>query len=394
MQKIGILLLGLVISLGSFAQQIDHNGENTAERMINENSSKVQIGGYGQIDYNQPLTKDVHDNGTLDVHRLVMLFGYHFSSKTSFVTELEFEHVKEVYVEQAFINHRFNQYFNLKAGLILVPMGIINEYHEPTTFNGVERPNLDKNIVPTTWREIGAGFTGRIDEISLKYQAYVMNGFNGYAEGTGKFRSKDALRKGRQKGAESFMSSPSLSAKVDWYGLKGLRVGLSGYSGKSQSDLFDGLDMNDNAAMTQADSSVVGVNMVGLDARYQIKGFQFRGQYILANISNTDQYNTLTGKDMGSQIGGYYAEIGYNVLNSFETEYEFTPFVRYEKYNTQMAMAGDAVANDVNNKSEIVVGFGWKLAKGAVLKADYQLTKTAASDDYTKQINFGVGIWF
>ena len=113
----------------------------------------VTLGGYGEILYNQP----DNANGELDVQRLVLLFGYKFDERVQFITEIEFEHVKEVYVEQAFINYNLTEGLNLRAGLMLVPMGIINEFHEPTTFNGVERPSLDNAIVPTTWREIGIG---------------------------------------------------------------------------------------------------------------------------------------------------------------------------------------------------------------------------------------------
>ena len=82
---------------------------------------------------------------------------------------------------------------------MLVPMGIVNEYHEPTTFNGVERPSLDNKIVPTTWREMGIGVSGRINSASIRYQAYLMNGFLSYGE-SHKLRGSDGLRKGRQKG--------------------------------------------------------------------------------------------------------------------------------------------------------------------------------------------------
>jgi len=111
---------------------------------------------------------------------MVLLFGYQFSDRVDFVTELEFEHVKEVFVEQAFIRYKLNEFMALRAGLILIPMGIINEYHEPTTFNGVERPSVAGSIIPTTWREIGAGLSGKFTDIGLKYQAYIVNGLNGY----------------------------------------------------------------------------------------------------------------------------------------------------------------------------------------------------------------------
>ena len=153
------------------AQQI-----NGYQRILNNLSGipqGVTIGGYGEVLYNQPTNL----NGELDVQRLVMLFGYKFDDRVQFVTEIEFEHVKEVYVEQAFVNYSVANGLNIRAGLMLVPMGIVAEFHEPTTFNGVERPSMDKYIVPTTWREIGIGVAGRVDALSLRYQAYLFNGF-------------------------------------------------------------------------------------------------------------------------------------------------------------------------------------------------------------------------
>jgi len=142
---------------------------NTAEQMI-ANKSKLNIGGYGEVHYNQPLNNGKTDLGTLDVHRMVLFFGYNFSSKTQFVTEIEVEYAKEIWVEQAFLQHKLAHWVNFKAGLLLVPMGIINEYHEPNTFNGVERPAIDNKLSLSTWREVGAGFTGTILPASLKYQ--------------------------------------------------------------------------------------------------------------------------------------------------------------------------------------------------------------------------------
>ena len=109
---------------------------------------------------------------------MVILVGYNFNDDVQFVTEIEFEHVSEVFVEQAFINYSIGNNVSLRGGLMLIPMGIVNEYHEPTTFNGVERPAVDNVIVPTTWRELGVGVIGRFPDASLGYQAYIFNGFN------------------------------------------------------------------------------------------------------------------------------------------------------------------------------------------------------------------------
>jgi hypothetical protein len=389
MKKIFSILFLLAGAGFVYAQNVP---QNTADIVSTETNSKVQIGGYAQIDYNQPVKEGQMSNGNLDVHRMVLLFGYRFNERTNFVTEIEVEHVKEVFVEQAFLNYEILPWLDFRGGLMLVPMGIINEYHESPTFNGVERPNLDNAIVPTTWREIGAGFTGRIDNASLKYQLYVMNGFNGY-NGGGVFRGSDGLRKGRQKGAKSFMSSPTLATKIDYYGISGLKLGFSTYNGKSQSTMFDGLDEDNVTSINVADSSVVGISMIGFDARYLKGAFEARGQLNVANIKNTDQYNSFTGKDLGSQLFGWYAEIAYNLLHSSETEQKLVPFIRYEKYNTHAKTEGVLGVNDEYDRADITVGAGWWLSSGAVLKADYQFFSNALNNS-SGQFNMGIGIWF
>ncbi len=386
---IGVLGLGF----SALAQNNTNNDAavNAAQSLI-DSESKLSIGGYAQIDFNQPFVDGERRNATLDIHRMVLLFGYRFSENTSFVTEIELEHVKEVYVEQAFLNHEFLPWLNLRGGLMLVPMGIMNEYHEPPVFNGVERPNLDSKIVPTTWREIGIGFAGRFDNAAMKYQVYVMNGFNGY-NGAAKFRGSDGFRGGRQKGAESFMSSPTLAARIDHYGIPGLKLGASAYLGKSQSSLFDGLDENDAAAVEVADSSVVSMAMFGLDARYRKGGFEARGQFNVANISNTDQYNAFTGSDLGSQMFGWYLEAGYNVLQGSTDGRKLVPFVRYEKYNTHAKADGALAINKSFDRTDVTVGAGWWLTSGTVLKADYQFFSNEANKE-SGQLNLGIGIWF
>ena len=393
MKKYSLLLM-MLISLNLFAQNDSLNSSllNTAEILI-ASDTKLTIGGYGQIDYNQTLSSDTYQNGNLDVHRLVMLFAYRFNSKTNFVTEIEFEHVKEVFIEQAFLNYKINDYLNFRGGLLLIPMGIINEYHEPPTFNGVERPNLDNKIVPTTWREIGAGFTGRFNDIALKYQIYVINGFNGY-DGEANFSGAKGLRSGRQKGAESFMSSPGLSGKIDYYGIRRLKLGFATYLGNSNSTLYDGINKSDAELLLQADSSVVGIKMIGADLRYNYKGFQLKGQYNFIDIENSDQYNEFAGSDLGRNLSGYYGEIAYNVFRPFNFKTELTPFIRYENYDTHYSVDPLIVKNEAYHLEEIIFGVGWKLAKGAVLKADYQVIKSKIDTEYRNQLNIGIGVMF
>ena len=366
---------------------------NTADRMMQE-ESKLTVGGYGQIDYNQRLDHGSYNNGGLDVHRLVLMFGYKFNAKTQFITEIEVEHVKEVFVEQAFLQYEILPWLKLRGGLMLIPMGIINEYHEPSTFNGVERPNLDKYIVPTTWREIGAGFTGTFPSVALSYQLYLVNGFKGYDEGP-TLSGANGFLKGRQKGAESIINSPNLSFKVNYFGVKGLQLGFSGYFGKTQSSLYKEIEKSDSQSIASADSSLVGLSMLGVDARYQLGGLHLRGQANLGIVSNSASYNEFTGSDLGSSIGGWYVELSYDLLHKVEMyKSELIPFIRYEQYNTHASTENPTSVNPEFQRSDLTIGLGWKLAKGAMLKADFQWFSNKGAGDSKTQFNAGVAVWF
>lgn len=366
---------------------------NTAGRMM-EDEDRLSIGGYAQIDYNQLLDNGSYNNGGLDVHRLVLMFGYKFNAKTQFITEIELEHVKEVYVEQAFLQYEILPWLKLRGGLMLIPMGIINEYHEPSTFNGVERPNLDKYIVPTTWREIGAGFTGTFPSAALSYQIYLINGFNGYSDAA-TLNGSNGFRSGRQKGAKSIINSPNLAFKVNYFGVTGLQLGISAYTGKTQSSLFKSIDKADSELVATADSSVVGLSMLGLDARYQLGALQLRGQANLGLVSNSAAYNEFTGSDLGSSIGGWYLEASYDLLHRVESvESGLIPFVRYEQYNTHASTEDPILQNPEFQRSDLTVGLGWRLATGAMFKADFQHFSNQGTGDSKNQFNAGVAVWF
>ncbi|HEY9184411.1 MAG TPA: porin [Salegentibacter sp.] len=355
--------------------------QNAAQRILSADNNAVTLGAYGEITYNQP----EGDNGELDVQRLVMLLGYQFNDKVQFLTEIEFEHVEEVYIEQAFVNYNIANNVNLRAGLMLVPMGIINEYHEPTTFNGVERPAIAGSIVPTTWREIGLGVNGRINSASLSYQAYIFNGFQSTtSDGTGLIGGSSGLRGGRQKGIKSTVNTPNLSAKLEYYGILGMRLGLSGYFGRTQA--ADEVDMLDGAD--------VGMSMLGLDARYVYKRFTARGEYIYASLTDTEDYNALTGRDLGSALSGWYAEAAYNLLPMRNRQKLFA-FARYEDYDTHAETEGSLTENPAYDRNDLTLGLSYHIAPGVVFKGDYQIKNNAIDGaDSMNQLNFGVGVWF
>lgn len=369
-----------ILLLASFVYgQDQYNSASTQLNNLLSTEKGLSIGGYGEITYN-----NIEGSSTpaeIDVQRLVVLFAYKFDDRTSFVTEIEYEHVKEVYVEQAFINYAVADGVNLRGGLMLIPMGIVNEYHEPTTFNGVERPSLDSKIVPTTWREMGIGVSGRINNASIRYQAYLMNGFLSYGE-SHKLRGSDGLRKGRQKGAESVGSDANFAGRIEYYGLPNLKLGVSYYAGNTQT------------TAPEISNTQIGLSMVGLDYRYINGKLSSRGQFISASLKDTEAYNLAGNKDLGSVMGGYYIEGAYNLL-PLDSRQKLDLFMRYENFNTHQKTAGDLIVNDAFHRNETTFGLSYHLASGAVFKADYQSKGTAVEgSDAIGQFNIGLGVFF
>lgn len=394
-----VFFLSTLSLIGQNNDSITGIYSNSAETMLS-NKPGLSIGGYGEIHYNQPINDNKFDLGTLDAHRMVMFLGYNFSKKTQFVSEIEVEYAKELWVEQMFLQHKINKYVNFRAGILLIPMGIINEYHEPTSFNGVERPLIDNKIAPTTWREIGLGFTGNIIQAKTKYQIYVVNGFSGHDGTNGLFSGSKTLREGRQKGSKAYILSPAFTGKLEFYGVRNLNVGVSGYFGDSQSRLYSNLSKDNDASVLKADSSVVRISMLGVDTRYNYRGIKLTGQLYYTTISNTGQYNVLTSKsgvpnDLGSAMIGYYAEIGYNVFKPIKKiRTELMPFVRYEVFDTHHKVKSPVVKNNSYYNTVITTGLTYVLVKGAVIKADIQFIKSDSEDDYNKAFNAGFGIMF
>jgi len=336
----------------------------------NSLASKVGLGAYGEINYNQDLSSENSTIGELDVQRLVLLTSYKFNEDISFFGEIEFEHVKEV----------------------LTPHGIINERHESPTFHGVERPFIDNKVIPSTWREIGAGINGKLPQASSSFQVYVMNGLLGYDD-SGKLGGSSGLRGGRQKGAESVISSPNLAANYTYYGIKGLRLGASSYLGRTQSTLFDGIDKSNQVLQNQADSSTVGLFLAAVNANYAHDGLELIGQLYSNTLSNTKQYNEFTNRDIGSRMTGAYSVVAYNILQKSDTKNELSPFVRYEIWNLHSKTNG-ITANPAYDNNAIIAGFGFKPNPGLAFKIDVQSQKNSADNERKNGLNLGLGFAF
>ncbi|MDC0579299.1 porin family protein [Bacteroidia bacterium] len=379
----------------SFAQLSDSSKtqlKNSAQTLIDSKDGNLLLAAYGEVHFNQPMAEKTSYNGSLDVHRQVLLFGYKFDNKTSFITEIEIEHIKEVYLEQAFLNYKAKPWLNIQAGLLLIPIGIINEYHEPTTFNGVERPLINSTIIPTTWREIGAGVAGNITSIGLRYQLYAVNGPLGF-DNEAKLNGEKPIRGARQKGSQVTMTGIDVSGRLTYYGVRGLNLALSGYWGKTESSLYHNLHDDSLSMKSRADSSSVGVRMISGDFRFQKKNFEARGELILMNLSNTSQYNAFTNQDLGKTAYGYYAEVGYNIGKLIHAKNKVVPFFRYSNYDTHQQTSASLIANPNYKNWAYTSGISWFINPNFVVKGDYQHFING-NNNTLNMINLGVGYWF
>ncbi|MPL81471.1 hypothetical protein SDC9_27391 [bioreactor metagenome] len=361
--------------------------------LAQESSPNTFIGGYAEGSYSQPLQKGVRYNGKADFQRMVLYLGHNFNDRLSFFSEIEVEHSKEIWLEQAYLQYKIMPQLSLKAGNLLIPMGIINQTHEPNTFNGVFRPTIDNLIIPTTWREMGFGANGKFDCIGLDYQVYMVNSPLSYSD-KGLFSANKFMRDARQKAAEAITSNFNYTARLEWNKVPNLKLGLSGYFGKTSSSLYNGL--KEDQSSSKADSSVLGISMIGIDAQYKIGALSLRAQGVKSWIDNTEEYNKLTNQKVGSQNYGAYFEASVDILKlaSIDTEKELNIFSRYEIYDTQSKVVANIVKDDKLTRNDLTFGLGLKLSSNAVVKADYTITNNKAKTDIPDLLNFGIGLSF
>ncbi|MDX1618208.1 MAG: outer membrane beta-barrel protein [Balneolaceae bacterium] len=365
---LSLMIIGLLLPLSASAQL--------------ENAS---LGGYGELHYNDVVYDENNPQtpGELDFHRFILFVGYNFNDWISFRSELELEHTLiepgeggEVALEQAYVDLRIKPTFGVRAGLLLVPVGIINPVHEPPTFNGVERPNVERNIIPTTWRESGIGIYGEAAE-GLSYQLYAMAGLDASEiGGTG-------IRSARQNGFESSTDNFAVTGRLDYQPT--LNLILSG------SYFFS--DLSTNATFGDAMQGTT-FHLGEFHAQYQNRGFEARLLGVYSFITEIEQLNATFNNGAGESQYGAYLELGYDLLRlgNLDTEQQLILFGRGEVYDTQLTTVGLS-ANPENERYEYTAGFTYKPAPRVAFKADYQILQSAGIKNI-HQLNVGVGYNF
>ena len=327
-----------------------------------------------------------------DLERIVTYLGYKFTDKILFNSEIEFEHgtsgegseVKgEVSVEFASLDFFINPFTNIRTGLVLMPMGMVNRIHEPLFYFGNHRPVVEQVIIPSTWREMGVGLFGAITP-NLTYTAYVVNGLN--AKGF----SSAGITEGKGGGSQALAQNFGYIAQVNYDPdqVPGLTVGGSAYVGNSgQDQVYAGQKVN---AFTQLYESHI---------QWKYRGLEFRA---LGSLGFINDSATLTANNqalgngqggVGSQNYGWYSEVGYDVLPFIinGTDQYLAPFFRYERLNTMAQVAEGVTADPLANQRIYQVGLQYKPISQVVIKADYRNFGAASGATMPDDFNLGFG---
>jgi uncharacterized small protein (DUF1192 family) len=345
----------------------------------------VSIGGYGDMLYQGFASR--RDDGTpsdatdtLDLERAVLYFGYKWTDHLLFNSEVEYEHAVagegepgETAVEFAYIDYHPLPHFGMRGGLLLVPVGFLTELHEPPIFHGARRPEVETEIIPSTWRENGVGVYGEFGRVT--YRAYVVASLD--ASG---FTSDEWIREGRQEGANSRAEDLALTARVDWNPSPGILLGASDFTGGcGQGDPALG-----NPRVTLWDGH----------AEWNARGVHLRGLYARGTLSDADAVSLARGMVIGSRAKGWYVEAAYNLLApSRRSDMELSPFVRYEALDTQEEVAPGFARDPANDRTVKTFGVTFRPLPNVAIKTDVQDFGNRAGTAID-QFNFALGYLF
>jgi len=325
----------------------------------------LSIGGYGEANYRNQLGSEGTDRA--DALRFVSYIGYKFTEKLIMNAEIEFEHGTtgstpssgggSASVEFMALDFLHSDKLNARAGLVLLPMGFINEVHEPPSFYGVFRPETEKRIIPTTWRELGVGIFGNLTE-DLQYRAYVATGFN--AAGF----SSSGIRGGRQKGNRALAESLAFVGRMDWTPGDDWLLGGSFYVGNSGQD--------------QGGIPDARLIMWDLHAQYDNGPWHARALFAMNHLDEAGSLSSALGTSSSSPVAeqmlGGYAEVAYDVWPLlFDREDKFlAPFVRLEYVDTQNQVPSGFSRNGLRRFWLTTAGLQYKPHPNVVLKAEYR----------------------
>ena len=338
---------------------------------------RLHFHGYGEFHYNNPETGTMDQSATAlaDVHRFVLGWTYEFTPAFRLDAEIDYEHAaREIELEYAHIDYDMSPTVSLRFGSLLMPVGPLNEFHEPPLFYSVERPYVQQSIIPTTWQENGIGVVGRAGT-GLGYRAYLVTGLN--AEN---FTGLSGIRGGRSGSSEAKAEDLAGVARLEYATTAGLSLGASGYYGG-------------------ADQSVAGlgdvkVGMVALDARFRRGGVDLRGVFARDFVDRADTVTALA--TVGEAMQGFYAEAAYDLLRRDarpDSRRSLFLFARYERFDTNAEMPTGLTANPAFDREVITGGVAYLPIEKLSFKADFEHWEDG-TEATLNRINLGAAFLF
>ncbi len=404
--------------------------------------NRFRFGGYGEMVanfkdyginrfYGHKEGNAKQNHNTISIPRFVLAFDYKFTPKWILGAEIEFEYGGtgtsyelentengeyetevekggEVALEQFHITRMIVPEFNIRAGHLIVPVGLTNAHHEPINFFGSSRPEGETTIIPCTWHETGIEFLGKFgkDYATFDYEAMIVTGLN--ANG---FDRNKWVRGGKQGLFEGDnFTSPAYVARLNYTGVPGLRLGGSIY-------YCPNTGANSDKLITYDEIGRIPVTIYSLDAQYTNKYVTVRANYLSGNIAHADQLGAKNGKlsnksgysrttPIAKRAVSYNAEVGLNLKSIVGGGKNFPviyPFAQYEYYNSQEKGEGMDVMDARCQVSKWNFGLNWRALPNLVVKADYTTrqigtAKVFGTGNYNSENEFGIGIayigWF
>ena len=428
--RIGLMSAALVAGLATASAQT----VAVDSVMQHVNGKRLSVGGYGEVAmsrnfYSDHVSRyslaDEHKNdpshGRFDIPHAVIYLGYDFGKGWTMGTEIEFEHGGvgmayekedeeggeweqevekggEVELEQFWIQKSFGRWANIKAGHIVVPVGLNNAYHEPLNFFTVYRPEGENTILPSTWHQTGISFWGKTK--GWRYELQFLAGLN-----SDNFTNTGWINKGPGTPTEGEIATKYGTAlRIDNYCIKGLRIGLSGYYGHAIGNSYPN---NKDGA----ESKYKGVVAIGaIDFTYNNYNWIVRGQADYGYVSDAKQLKYFTNRLNGlspfhhsafvsKNAFAYGIEAGYNVFSQIEklrqSNQKMYLFGRYEHYNPYASKTKNT-SYDYTNVQRMAVGINYYPVKQIVVKAEYSHRFLKSQYNNEPAINIGVAYegWF
>lgn len=345
----------------------------------------LSLGGYGEAYYR--FRPGPNTTGETDLVRVVLYAGYRFTDRIVFNSEIEFEHASteragSVNVEFAYLDFKLLDALSVRVGNVLVPVGFINEIHEPPFFFGVSRPLVERSLIPATWNENGVGLYGEFKNV--RYRAYLLNGMRAVAEeGHDGFSGSSWIRGGRQAGSEAIAKDLAGVAAAD-VTFGPVRVGASGYFGRSgQGKEVDGAVVRGELFLGEGHLAL------------QYKGLWLRGLLAYGWLGDAARISDANGSTVGQEVLGGYAEVAFDVLTvaSPGGDQSLSPFVRYESFDTHKSVPVGMTRDPAQSRQLVTAGLHYKPIMNVVIKLDYQQVFPGAGAAQ-RSINLGMGFVF